>query len=425
MINVMKNRMRTGSVCLALLCTALVNAQSLTLESCYDLAKQNYPLVKQRELIKKAGEYSVDNISKGYLPQVSVNGQYTYQSDVTKIPISIPGVSVPTIDKDQYKIYGEVVQPITDLITVKQQKNLQRSAVQTQEQNLEVELYKLKERVNQLYFGVLLVNEQMVQNELLKKDIQSGIDRIVAALANGTDYKSSVNKLKAELLKAKQRDIELKNSRKAYLDMLGLFINQTPSENTILEKPRLLAGSEGINRPELISFESQKRSFDLQKKLANSKSYPKLSLFFQGGWGKPSPVNMLSNEFKEYYIGGARLNWSFTSLYTNRKEKKILDLNKNLVDAQKETFLFNTNFSVKQQNAEMGKLAELLISDKEIIELRSSVKTTSAVQLENGIITSNDYIKEVNAEDQARQAMLLHEIQLLMAQYNQKTITGN
>lgn len=410
---------------LALFYSAMAGAQTLTLESCYELAKQNYPLVKQHELIKRTGEYTVDNISKGYLPQLSVNGQYTYQSDVTKIPITIPGVSVPGIDKDQYRIYGEVVQPITDLITVKQQKDLQRSAVQTQEQNLEVELYKLKDRVNQLYFGILLVDEQLLQNELLKKDIQSGVDRVSAALANGADYKSSRNKLQAELLKAKQRDIELKNSRKAYLDMLGLFINQTTSESALLEKPKLQAGSDVINRPELISFESQKRSYDLQKKLINSKSYPKLSLFFQGGWGKPSPVNMLSNELKEYYIGGVRLNWSLTSLYTNGKEKKILDLNKNLVDVQKETFLFNTNFSLKQQNAELSKLAELLMADKEIIELRSSIKTTSAVQLENGIITSNDYIKEVNAEDQARQNMLLHEIQLLMAQYNQKTISGN
>ena len=421
----MKTTARIRTLYLALLCSAMMGAQPLTLESCYELAKQNYPLVKQRELIKRAGEYTVDNISKGYLPQVSVNGQYTYQSDVTRIPINIPGVSVPTIDKDQYRIYGEVVQPLTDLITVKQQKDLQRSAVQTQEQNLEVELYKLKDRINQLYFGILLVDEQLVQNELLKKDIQSGIDRISAALANGTDYKSSRNKLQAELLKAKQRDIELKNSRKAYLDMLGLFINQNTSESTILEKPKLQAGSDGINRPELISFESQKRSYDLQKKLVNSKSYPKLSLFFQGGWGKPSPVNMLSNELKEYYIGGVRLNWSFTSLYTNGKEKKILDLNKSLIDTQKEIFLFNTNFSLKQQNAELGKLAELLMADKEIIELRSSIKTTSAVQLENGIITSNDYIKEVNAEDQARQSLLLHEIQLLMAQNNQKTISGN
>lgn len=424
MINAMKT-IKTNMLYLALLCSATAGAQTLTLESCYELAKQNYPLVKQRELIQRTGEYTVDNISKGYLPQVSVNGQYTYQSDVTKIPISIPGVSVPSIDKDQYRIYGEVVQPITDLITVKQQKDLQRSAVQTQEQNLEVELYKLKDRINQLYFGILLVDEQLLQNELLKKDIQSGIDRVSAALANGADYKSSRNKLLAELLKAKQRDIELKNSRKAYLDVLGLFINQTASENARLEKPKLQAGSDGINRPELISFESQKRSYDLQKKLVNSKSYPKLSLFFQGGWGKPSPVNMLSNELKEYYIGGVRLNWSLTSLYTNGKEKKILDLNKSLVDAQKETFLFNTNFSLKQQNAELSKLAELLMADKEIIELRSSIKTTSAVQLENGIITSNDYIKEVNAEDQARQNMLLHEIQLLMAQYNQKTISGN
>ncbi len=427
----MTNQMNNKRKILTALCfclTATVSfAQSvgnLTIDSCYAMAKRNYPLVKQYALIEKSKEYSIDNVNKSYLPQFNIAGQATYQSEVTKVPISIPNMSISELSKDQYKLYGEVSQPITDLFTVKDQKELVKANSEIEVQKIEVELYKLKERINNLYFGILLIDAQIQQTELLKKDIQTGIDKINTAIANGTALKSTADNLKAELLKANQRTIELKSNRKGYADMLSLFINQTINENTTLVKPNPQIISNAINRPELKLYELQKKTFDVQSKLITAKNIPRFSLYFQGGLGRPA-LNMLSNDVKGYYIGGLRLNWSLTGFYTYNKEKKILALNQNALDIQKDVFLFNTNLNLQQQNSEVTKVQQLIETDNSIITLRESIKNTTKNQLENGTATTNDYLTAVNAQDQAQQNLLLHQIQLLMAQYNYQTTSGN
>jgi outer membrane protein TolC len=412
--------------CCCLTATAVYSqtVNSLTIDSCYAMAKRNYPLVKQYALIEKSKEYSIDNANKNYLPQFNIAGQATYQSEVTKVPISIPNVSIPELNKDQYKLYGEVSQPITDLFTVKDQKELVKANSEIEEQKIEVELYKLKERINNLFFGLLLIDAQIQQTELLKKDIQSGIDKINTAIANGTALKSSADNLKAELLKANQRTIELKSNKKGYAAMLSLFVNQPILESTTLVKPNPQIISNIINRPELKMYDLQKKTFDVQSKLITAKNLPRFSLFFQGGLGRPA-LNMLSNDVKGYYMGGLRLNWSLTGFYTYNKEKKILALNQNSLDIQKDVFLFNTNLNLQQQNSEVTKMQELIETDNSIITLRESIKNTTKNQLENGTATTNDYLTAVNAQDQAQQNLLLHQIQLLMAQYNYQTTSGN
>jgi len=402
------------------------NAQTpnpITLEECYNLARQNYPLVKQQELIQKSKEYSIENISKAYLPQLAINGQATYQSEVTEIPVKLPNTIIPALSKDQYKIYAEVNQTVFDGGVKRLQKQSIEADAAVDQQQLEVELYKLKERINQLFFGILLANEQLSQTEILKKDIQLGITKINAAIANGTALKSSGDALQAELLKTDQRSIELKSVNRAYRDMLGLFINRPMDENSLLEKPIKISAAQTINRPELTLYDTEKKLFDIQNSLIKAKNLPKAGLFLQGGYGRPA-LNMLKNDFNAYYIGGLRLNWSLSGLYTSKKEKALLDIKSKTVDLQKEIFLFNTNITLKKQNAEISKLEELIRSDNDIIQLRTRIKNIALTQLEYGVINSSDYLREVNAEDQAKQTQLLHEIQLLMAQYDQQTTTG-
>ena len=406
---------------------AQTNAE-LTIDSCYVKAKRNYPLVKQYNLIEKSKTYSLDNVSKGYLPQVNIGGQATYQSDVTQPTLNqnLPG-ALPifeTISKDQYKIYGEVVQPITDLFTLTNQKEMVEKNAEIDVQKLEVELYKLRGQIDQIYFGMLLIDEQVKQNEILKKDIQAGIDKTTAAIANGIALKSNLDLLKAEMLKANQRTIELKAGRQSYADMLALFIGQAVGENTVISKPAMPTFSPAINRPELEMFEKQKQIYDIQGNIVNAKNLPRFSLFFQSGMGRPA-LNMLSDDFDFFYIGGLRLNWNLANFYTSKNEKKLLGFNQNSLDIQKETFLFNTGLVVKQQLNEITKIEELIKTDLEIIALRESVKTTASGQLANGVITTNDYLTYVNAEDQARQNLLLHQTQLLMVLYNNQTTTGN
>lgn len=395
----------------------------LTLDECQQLAAEHYPLTRQRDLLARSREYSMDNVAKGYLPQVSINGQATYQSDVTQVPISIPGINIDAPSRDQYKVYGEVSQTLYDGGTISRQQHIQDVATTAEERRLDVELYKLRERINQIFFGILLIDEQRAQLSILRQDLDAAIRRMKAAVVNGTALKSNVDILDAERLKTRQRDIELVSARRTYAAMLGLLVGRTLDDTIPLVKPASIQLANGIDRPELRLYDAQRRIIDAQYDAIGTRSMPRIGLFFQGGYGKPA-LNMLKNSFEAYYVGGLRLTWSLTGLYSSGSEREVLDVNRALVDVQQETFLFNTNLTLTQQETDMKKYAELMQLDDDIIVLRVSVKNTAEAQLENGTITANDYLREVHAEDLARQDRLLHGMQLLMAQYGHQTTSG-
>ncbi len=396
----------------------------LSLTKAYELATQNYPLIKQRELLKQTAEITIDNLSKGFLPQFSVSAQATYQSDVTQVNIPVPGIKITPPSKDQYKLVADVNQLVYDGGLIKEQKNIQQLNEAAEQQKVEVELYKLKERINQLFLGVLYLDEQLHQNTLIQQDLNIGIKKTEALVNNGVAFRSNLNVLKAELLKAEQRAIEIRASRKGYTDVLGLFINQTLADTVVLAKPELIIPvANDIQRPELKLYSTQEKLLAGQYKIIDARNKPKASLFVQGGYGRPG-LNFLNNEFALFYTKGVRLNWSFGGWYTQKKEKQLIDINTKFIGIQKETFLLNTNTALQQQNAEINKLQQLLAKDNEIIALRISIKDAAVAQLENGVITASDYWREVNAQDQAVQAKILHTVQLLQAQINYQTISG-
>ncbi|MFZ1808500.1 MAG: TolC family protein [Cyclobacteriaceae bacterium] len=405
----------------------LAQAQNtLTIEMCHELARNNYPLIQQKQLIEQSTEYSIANIRSGQLPQISINAQATYQSDVTQVSISAPGFNIEPLSKDQYKIYGEVSQSLYDGGATKGQKSLAETKGQLDDQQLEVELYKIKERINQLYFGILLVDEQTAQIALLQEDLERSIARAQAAVKNGTAFKMSVELLQAENLKATQRVIETQSMRQAYISMLGYFINQSLNESTLLSKPTVLMFDDQpvLSRPELTLFNYQRELLGAQYELGKTKTLPRVGLFLQGGYGKPA-LNQLKNEFDTYYLGGIRLNWSLSGFYNSKRDQQLRDINLQHVNAQMETFEFNTTLLTTQQKQELNKLNKLIEVDDKIIALRTSIKSTAEKQQENGVITMNDYLRELNAEDQAKQNRLLHEMQLLMTLYAYQNTIGN
>jgi outer membrane protein TolC len=398
----------------------------LTIEEAYQLAKKNYPAIRQQDLISQTRAYSVLNAAKGYLPALNINGQATYQSTVTSFhfKVPIPGFSLPNYSKDQYKVYGELDQTIYDGGVIRNQKQAAQVNETIQQQNLQVELYALYDRVNQLYFGSLLVSDQLKQNDLLKKDIQNGLDKVNAQITNGTAFRSSADELAAQFLQADQSRVELEATRQAYLGMLGLFVNQPLDEHTILERPPTPGMSDSVSRPELLLYEYQKMNYDLQDQLLDIQMRPKFSFFVQGGYARPA-LNFLSNDFQWYYLGGFRISWNLGGLYTVKNQRAMLEINRKTLDIQKETFLFNTKMTQKQQDADIAKYAALINKDDAIISLRESVKNAASAQLENGVLSAHDYITQVDAEDQARQNLILHQMQLLQAQYNYQNTTGN
>ncbi|WP_127133170.1 TolC family protein [Pseudoflavitalea rhizosphaerae] len=399
---------------------------TLTLERAYQLAEQHYPLIRQRDLVKRTAGLTIENIGKGYLPQFSVNGQATYQSAVTAVPVSIPGINIEAPAKDQYKLTAELSQILYDGGNMASQKKVQQVNALVEDQKVTVDMYKVKERINTLYLGALLLDEQLKQTSLLQKDIQLGIDKISAQVRNGAALRSNQQVLEAELLKNEQRKIELAANRKGLLDVLSLFLGQDLPESTVLEQPATNEASltETVKRPELTLFSYQDSLFKVQEKMVSVKNRPRASAFIQGGYGRPG-LNMLKNEFDFFYIGGLRLNWNLGGLYTSKKEKQILNMNQQMVGVQKDLFLLNTNTQLKQQEAELKKLQQLIGTDQAIINLREKVKIASNAQLENGVITASDFLREVNAEDQARLLLISHKLQLLQAQINYRTISGN
>jgi len=398
----------------------------LTLEQAYDLARQNYPVIKQKDLVRKTADLTIENLNKGYLPQFTISGQATYQSDVTRIGANIPGLKIDVPGKDQYKVQAELSQLLYDGGTTNAQIDVQNVNAQVEDQKAEVELYKVKDRINQLYLCILLVDEQVKQVDYVKNDIQLGIKRVEAQVKNGTAFRSSQLTLEAELMKNDQRVIELKANRKGLVDVLSLFINKQLPEDVQLDQPVIAATlvKESLARPELKLYNYQSELFRVQNGLVSAKNRPRTSLFVQGGYGRPA-LNLLKNNFDFFYIAGVRLNWSLGNLYTTKKERQLLQVNQRMVDVQKELFVLNTNTQLKQQQAEVDKLSQLIQSDQQIIGIRAQVKEAANAQLSNGVITANDFLKEVNAEDDAKQSLITHQLQLLMAQINARTISGN
>lgn len=396
----------------------------LSIDTCYALARQQYPLTAQSGLLEQSRSYTLSNLSMGYLPQLSINGQATYQSDVTQLPIKLPNVTMPDPHRDQYKIYAEAVQPITDLLTVNQQKQVVQASSAAESQKLEVELYKLNERVNQLYFGMLLLDAQLGQLAVLEKDLQVGLARTQAAIANGTALRSAADIIRAEQLRTRQRRTEITSGRRAFAQILAQFTGLEIGDSTQLMQPNIPAAAEQNNRPELRLYESQKQVFTAQEQLIGTRTLPKLSLFLQSGYGRPG-LNMLADEFDFYYIGGLRMQWNLSSYYTSGRERQLVKVNQAMIDTQRQTFELNTNMQMSQLQADIAKLQENIATDNEIIALRHNITLSYAAQLENGTATATDYVTQVNAEDRARQDMLLHQVQLLQTQFACRTVMGN
>ncbi len=401
----------------------------ITLEECYKLARQNYPQLKQSDLIAKTKDFNIENASKGYYPQFNINGQATYQSAVTSIPLNgLPkpfnDINIPVPPLDQFNVHGEVDQTIYDGGVIKQQKLSDAASADIQQQNLEVQLYALKDRINQIYFGVLVIDEQVIQNNITQKDLQNSIDKMQQGVNNGTSTSSSVDELDAELIQEQQNKIQLQASRGAYLDMLSVFTAQHYDTSTTLTIPAGITPADSIKRPELALYDFQKKNDEVQEDILNASNRPKFSLFFQGGYALPG-LDAFDINPALYYITGIRLSWSLGGYYTLKNQKQILELDRQNIDVQRETFLFNTTISMKQEGADIVKLRSLIDKDNEIITKRTSVKDASKAQMENGTTTIHEYLGELDAEDQAKQSLLLHEVQLLLAEYTYQNTTGN
>ena len=392
----------------------------LTVEQCQQMTRQNYPLVRQYGLVERTARYNLANASKGYLPQVSLSGKASYQSDVTQIPIDIPGVDVGA-RKDQYQIMAELDQTIWDGGNIRSQRKLTKAQAEVDAVQTDVDLYAIRERVNQLFFGILLLDEKLKQNNLLQEELGRNYTQVEAYIANGIANQADLDAVKVEQLSAIQTQKELTSSREAYIRMLSAFIGREIAASDTLTRPAMpdVPAAAAIDRPELNLFAALEKQLDARKTSVNARNLPKIGAFVQGAYANPG-LNFLKDEFSAYYIAGVRLKWDFGGLYTRRNDMRLIELQRDQVDVQRKTFLFNTRLTATEQTQEIQKYRKLLEDDDRIVELRGSICRSAMAKVAEGTMSVIEMLRQVTAQDMARQDRAAHQVQLLLSAYQYK-----
>jgi outer membrane protein TolC len=402
----------------------LMAQDAVTLEQCQKWARENHPVLKQLDLYQQILDLKNENNSTSYLPQVSLNGQATYQSEVTKIGISLPNIKIPSVDKDQYKVYLDFKQTIWDGGLSKAKELINNAENAGNLQQTEVELYQVKEKVNQFFFTSFLIQENL---KILGKKTETLSERrksLESAVNNGMVLSSELDQLLAELIKTEQMVIELKSNNETVLYALSILTGKTSEQLNNLKLPEELTVPDlPIKRPELDLFSKQNELLNANSEILQKQRNPKLFGFGQAGYGRPG-MNMLSTKFDTYYLVGLGFNWNVLDWKTTSRQKQMIKLQQDIVQTKQESFVRNIDLATDQQTKQINQIAELLKTDQELIAIRERITKTSASKLENGSITMADYIQDLNAETTARLMLETRKIQLKEARVKLENIRG-
>ena len=420
-------RYKTLLLWLSILTTTTVAAQqpAVTLDECTAAAMKNHPLAAQNEIYEQTNNLQQRNIDNGKLPQLNVNGQATYQNEVIELPYKIPGIQSPEIPKAQYKLSLDANQLIYGGGSITAHGIIEDYSRQINQLNNEAELYKIRERINQLYFNILLsdLNAEVINNSII--DLKSRLIKVKVSVREGVMLASAENVLQAEILKAGQRLLEVKTQKKALISTMEVLTGLSINENTKFVEPFQQVDLTVYTnlRPEFGVFGLMQQKLEATKKLTISKDMPRVYGFGTAGYGNPG-YNIFKEGSAFFYTVGAKVSWNFWNWSQTSREKQIIDLNTKIIENQKNAYDLSNRSQVQQYLADIVKAEELLKSDDAIIDLRKSITLSAASQLENGTITATDYITEQLAEEQALITRNLHKMQLLQSKALYKAATG-
>ena len=408
-----------------------LSATAQTLEQCQQAAERNYPLIAQHDLIARTTDLTVANIQKGWLPQLSATAQATYQSAVTAWPEEMQGlmrqmsIDMKGLAKDQYRVGLDLQQTVFDGGAISAQKKVAREQGAVQQAQLDVSLYQLRQRVNEMYFGLLLLDDQIRLNNDLQEQLTASENKLTSMVKHGTAAQCDLNNVTAERLNVIQQMTTLESQRRVLMAMLGTFCGIEVNQVT---KPAAVNVTDGNNRPELRLIDSQLRLADAQDHALKAALLPRLGVFAQGYYGYPGYnlfKDMMGREWSWNGMVGARLTWNIGALYTHHNDKAKVQLMRETAQNQREVFLFNNRLEQMQQNEAIDRYRQLMAQDEEIITLRQQVRKAAESKLSHGIIDVNDLIRDINSENAARVQQSIHEIEMLKQMYDLKYTTNN
>ncbi len=427
----MKTRTFLASILLAL--PAMLMAQAVTLDECQKAARENYPLIKRYDLIARTTNITVSNLNKRWLPQIDATAQAAYQSDVMTLPDALKEMleqrdyDVKGVRKDQYRVGLNVGQNIWDGGRISSQKRIAKARGELDKAQNKVDMYTVAQRVNELYFGVLTIDERLKTNSDLQTLLQSNLDKLDAMYKGGTAMRSDVSSVMAEKLNAEQQATELNATRQSLLRLLGVFCGI--DNITAVVKPQAMNVADGANyRPELALADAQVSLADALEKSLKASLMPRVSAFAQVYYGYPG-YDMFHDMFhRDWTLNGTvglKISWSISSLYTNKNDHARYQAQREAAEVYRATFLFNNRLDAIQQNDDIGKYSRMMEEDAQIVELRRDVRLAAESKLAHGIIDTNNLLQEINRENLAKNNMSMHEVQMLKKMYDLKYTLNN
>ncbi|MBF1066685.1 MAG: TolC family protein [Prevotellaceae bacterium] len=419
--------MRKKLLLLSVLAVLFPAVRAQSLEECRQAAEHNYPIIRQYDLIARTTELTVRNIQKAWFPQISVTAQGSYQNKVTAWPENLQGmfaqmgIQLQGLSRDQYKVGIDVRQTLFDGGTIGSRREIARGEGAVQAAQTEVDLYKIGQRVHEMYFGLLLLDEQLRLNADVNALLRSNEAQLAAMLKSGTASAGDFENVKAERLSAEQQQTELLSQRQTLQRLLSLFCGIPVDSIRRPAVPNLPSGEN--KRPELRLFDRRLQLTAAQEKAVDAQLLPQLGLFAQGYYGNPG-LNLFEDMMKRRWswngIAGLKLTWNLSALYTHRNEKSKLRVQRELIENARQQFLFNNQLDETQQSENVRRFRAIAQRDGEIIALRTAVRKAAESKLAHGIIDVNGLLREINKENAAKTQQAIHEIDMLKAMYDLK-----
>ena len=394
------------------------------LDDCRQWARENHPVLQQKQILESMSGLAVENHKINYLPSLNLNGQATYQSDVTSVPISLPNISIPSVANDQYKTYIDVSQTIWDGGITKILTELEKKKLDSELQKTEVELYAVQEKVNAFFFTQLKLQQNAKALDVKKEILLERQKQMEPALRNGVILASDLDQLKAELIRLEQDQLTVESNRQYCANALSILTGKPATIFTELVFSENEAGFSGtIARPELELFGKQRLQLETSSELLKKQRNPKVFGFGQLGYGRPG-LNMLADEFDSYYLVGVGMKWNIHDWKKTQREVKTIQLQKEIIDYKEMEFRRNISLAMEPYKQETAKLRKMMEQDLALVSLQENITKSSDSKLDNGTITVSDYIKDLNAEILARIMYETHKIQLQEAIEVCRTIQG-
>ena len=418
---------------IALLCGCLLAGLSagaqVTLDECRRLAREHYPEIRQYDLVRRTEEYTLSNARRAWLPQLSFAAQATWQTEVPSFPNALAGmlaqqgIDMPGMNKDQYKAALELNQTLWDGGKSEADKRIARAEAAEQARSADVDLYALQGRVDNLFFGILLLDERIAQTQLTLDLLRSNLEKVRALQRNGVAMQSDADAVEAELLTVNQQLTQVAASRDSYRRMLEIFTGR-PLDGERLERPDTSEPrSMESSRPELALFDATADKLTAQERLVKAATRPHFGLFAQGYYGYPGMdyfQSMMSPDWSWNAMAGVKMSWNFGAYYTRKNSLAKLRTAKEQVEMQREIFLFNTRLQTAEESGDIARLRKALADDDRIVALRRSVREAAESKLRNGVIDTDDLLRKITDEAAAATARSAREIELLKTIYELK-----